>query len=223
MGQDGTRQLLVRIDDYVADLFAPQDEALEAARRDSAEAGLPAISVSAAQGRLLQLLAGISGARRALEIGTLGGYSAIHLARGLAPGGTLLTLELEERHAEVARRNLERAGLSERVEVRVGDARTSLAALADAGVEPFDLVFIDADKDGYPDYLEASLRLSRPGTLLLADNTLRDGRVLDPTDTSTAAIREFNQRLAADPRVEAVVLPLLREKVDGIAIARVVG
>ncbi|WP_114560240.1 O-methyltransferase [Desertihabitans aurantiacus] len=223
MDQDGTRELLARIDDYVADLFAPQDEALEAARRDSEEAGLPAISVSAGEGRLLQLLAGISGARRALEIGTLGGYSAIHLARGLTPGGTLLSLELEERHAEVARRNLERAGLSEQVEVRVGDARASLAALADAGAEPFDLVFIDADKEGYPDYLEASLVLSRPGTLLLADNTIRDGRVLDPSDTSTAAIREFNQRLAADPRVEAVVLPLLREKVDGIAIARVVG
>ncbi len=213
--------LLTRIDDYIQNLFAPQDEALEAAVRESQRAGLPEINVSPSEGKLLQLLAEISGARRILEIGTLGGYSAINLARGMAEDGALISLEIDEHHAEVARRNVERARLGERVEIRVGDARELLAGLAERNEGPFDLVFIDADKEGYPEYLEWALRLSRPGSLILGDNTIWGGTIIDPQDDSTRAIHEFNERLARDPRLSAVILPLIRERVDGLAIARV--
>lgn len=223
MDGDDTRRLLRRIDDYVAGLFAPPDEALEAALRESERAELPEINVSASEGKLLQMLVEISGARRILEIGTLGGYSAIHFARALPEDGGLLSLELEERHAEVARRNVERAGLSDRVEVRVGDARQSLEGLVEGGEGPFDLIFIDADKEGYPEYLDWSLRLSRPGTLILGDNAIREGSVIDPDDSTSRAMREFNEKLAKDPRLSAIVLPLIRERIDGLAIARVTG
>jgi predicted O-methyltransferase YrrM len=221
---DDTTTLLRRVDDYVEELFAPTDEVLEAALRDAREAGLPEIHVSPVQGRLLYLLALISGARRVLEIGTLGAYSTIHLARALPEDGELISLELNEEHAEVARRNVERAGLSERVQVVVGEARDLLAAMVKEDFEPFDLVFIDADKDGYPEYLERALELSRPGTVILGDNAIRGGTVLDAEDgSSSAAIREFNRKLAKDSRLEAIVLPILRERVDGLAIARVIG
>jgi caffeoyl-CoA O-methyltransferase len=223
MDGDDTRRLLRRIDDYVAGLFAPPDEALQAALRESERGGLPSINVSATEGKLLQMLVEISGTRRILEIGTLGGYSAIHFARALPDGGTLLSLELDEHHAEVARRNVERAGLSDRVEIRVGDARQSLKKLVDNGEGPFDLIFIDADKEGYPEYLDWSLRLSRPGTLILGDNAIREGSVIDPDDSSSRAMREFNEKLAKDPRLSAIVLPLIRDRIDGLAIARVTG
>jgi caffeoyl-CoA O-methyltransferase len=213
--------LLTRIDDYIENLFAPQDEALEAAVRESQRAGLPEIHVSPNEGKLLQLLAELAGARRILEIGTLGGYSAINLARGMAEDGLLISLEIDEHHAEVARENVGRAGLGERVEIRVGDARKLLAELAERDEGPFDLIFIDADKRGYPQYLEWALKLSRPGSLILGDNTIWGGAILSPEDSSTRAIREFNERLARDPRLSAIVLPLLRERVDGLAIARV--
>lgn len=220
---DDTTALLRRVDDYVEGLFAPPDRVLEAALQDAREAGLPGIQVSPVQGRLLYLLARISGARRILEVGTLGAYSTIHLARALPEEGELVTLEVDEEHAAVARRNIERAGLSERVQVVVGDARELLAAMVEGGnSEPFDLVFIDADKDGYPEYLDRALELSRPGTVILGDNAIRGGTVIDAEDGSpSAAVREFNRRLAEDPRLEAVVLPILRERVDGLAIARV--
>jgi caffeoyl-CoA O-methyltransferase len=221
MNGDSTTKLLVEIDAYIEGLFAPPDEALEAALRDSRDARLPEINVSPNEGRLLQLFAELVGARRILEIGTLGGYSAIHFARALPEDGTLLSLELEERHAEVARANVERAGLTDRVEVRVGDARKLLAALVENGEGPFDLVFIDADKEGYPEYLDWSLRLTRPGSLILADNTIRGGSVLDPQDGSAQATREFNERVAWDPGLSGIVLPLIRERIDGITIARV--
>lgn len=221
MDGDDTRRLLRRIDDYVAGLFAPPDESLEAALRESGRARLPEISVSATEGKLLQMLVEISGTQRILEIGTLGGYSAIHFARALPEDGALISLELEERHAEVARRNVERAGLSDRVEVRVGDARQSLERLVEDGEGPFDLIFIDADKEGYPEYLDWSLRLSRPGTLILGDNAIREGSVIDPNDSTSRAVREFNEKLARDPRLSAIVLPLIRERIDGLAIARV--
>lgn len=221
MDGDDTRRLLRRIDDYVAGLFAPPDEGLEAALRGSEREGLPSINVSAAEGKLLRMLVEISGTRRILEIGTLGGYSAIHFARALPDGGTLLSLELDEHHAEVARRNVERAGLSDRVKVRVGDARQSLQRLVESGEGPFDLIFIDADKEGYPEYLDWSLRLSRPGTLILGDNAIREGSVIDPDDPSSHAMREFNEKLAKDPRLSAIVLPLIRDRIDGLAIARV--
>lgn len=223
MDGDATRRLLRRIDDYVAGLFAPTDEALEAALRESGRSGLPPINVSASQGRLLQMLVEISGTRRVLEIGTLGGYSAIQFARALPDGGTLISLELDAHHAEVARRNVERAGLSGKVEVRVGDARETLAGLVENGEGPFDLIFIDADKEGYPEYLDWSLRLSRPGTLILGDNVIREGSVIDPDDDASRAVGEFNQRMAEDPRLSALVLPLIRDRVDGLAIARVMG
>ncbi|MGH3145056.1 MAG: O-methyltransferase [Rubrobacter sp.] len=222
MNGDSTTRLLGEIDAYVEDLFSPPDEALEAALRESRRAGLPEINVSPNEGRLLQLFTELVGARQILEIGTLGGYSAIHFARALPEDGTLLSLELEERHAEVARSNVERAGLSEKVEIRVGDARGQLAAMTESGEGPFDLVFIDADKEGYPEYLSWSLRLSRPGSLILADNTVRGGSVLDPQDGSARATREFNERVARDPGLSGIVLPLIRERIDGITIARVV-
>lgn len=215
------RALLSRIDGYIEGLFAPQDAALEAAARESRRAGLPEIQVSPNEGRLLQLLAELAGARRVLEIGTLGGYSAIHFGRALPVDGLLISLEIDARHAEVARKNVERAGLEEKVEIRVGDARDLLALLAEKDEDPFDLVFIDADKMGYPEYLEWSLRLTRPGSLILGDNTVRGGSILDPQDDSARAINEFNEKLAKDPRLSAIVVPLIRERVDGLAIARV--
>ena len=221
MDGDDTRKLLREIDDYVAGLFAPPDEALEATLRDSRQEGLPEINVSASEGKLLQMLVEISGSRRVLEIGTLGGYSAINFARALPDDGSLISLELEERHAEVARRNVDRAGLSDKVEIRVGDARDALAGLVENGEGPFDLIFIDADKEGYPEYLDWSLRLSQPGTLILGDNAIREGSVMDPDDPSSYAMREFNETLAKDPRLSALVLPLIRDRIDGLAIARV--
>ncbi len=218
---DDTRKLLRDIDDYIAGLFAPPDETLEAALREAEREGLPSINVSATEGKLLQMLVWISGARRVLEIGTLGGYSAIHFARALPEDGALISLELDEHHAEVARHNVERAGLSAKVEVRVGDARRSLNELVENGEGPFDIIFIDADKEGYPEYLDWSLRLSRSGTLILGDNAIREGSVIDPDDSSSRAMREFNQKLAEDPRLSAIVLPLIREHIDGLAIARV--
>jgi caffeoyl-CoA O-methyltransferase len=215
--------LLTRIDDYIENLFAPQDEALEAAVRESQRGRLPDIHVSPNEGKLLQLLAELAGARRILEIGTLGGYSTIHLGRALPEDGFLISLEIDEHHAEVARENVERAGLGERVEIRVGDARKLLAELAENNEGPFDLTFIDADKEGYPEYLEWALSLSRPGSLILGDNTIWGGTIIDPQDNSTRAIHDFNERLAKDPQLSAIVLPLLRERVDGLAIARVRG
>ena len=213
--------LLAEIDRYIEERFAPQDEALEAAVRESRQAGLPEIQVSPNEAKLLQLLAELVGARSVLEIGTLGGYSAIHFARALPEDGRLVSLEIDERHAEVARENVERAGLSGKVEVRVGDARELLAGIAEGGEGPFDVVFIDADKTGYPEYLEWSLRLTRPGSLILGDNTVRGGSILDPRDDSAWTINEFNERIAGDPRLSAILLPILRERIDGLTIARV--
>ena len=221
MSHDGLRELLVQIDLYVEGLFAPPDVALEAALRRSREAGLPEIYVSRNEGKLLQLLAEIAGARRILEIGTLGGYSTIHLARSLPQAGSLVSLELDERYAGVARENVREAGLEHTVEVRVGDAKASLARMVEEGEGPFDLVFIDADKGSYPEYLEWALRLSRPGSLILADNAIRGGSVLDPEDESARATHDLNEALAGDPRLSALVLPLIREGIDGIAMARV--
>jgi caffeoyl-CoA O-methyltransferase len=218
---EGMGGLLARIDDYVEGRFAPQDEALEAAVRGSRRAGLPEIQVSPSEAKLLQLLAEMVGARRILEVGTLGGYSAIHFGRALPEGGELVSLEIDERHAEVARDNVDRAGLADKVEIRVGDARGLLARIAENGEGPFDVVFIDADKEGYPEYLEWALRLTRPGSLILGDNTIRGGSVLNPEDGSARATGEFNERIARDPRLSAILLPILRERIDGLTIALV--
>ncbi len=221
MNMDDTRELLREIDAYVENLFAPSDEVLEAALRDSRRAGLPEINVSPNEGRLLQLLVEIAGARRILEIGTLGGYSAIHFARVLPDDGSLISLEIDEHHAGVARNNVERAGLSDKIEIRVGDAHELLAALVEDGEGTFDLIFIDADKESYPAYLDWSLRLSRPGSLILGDNTIRGGSVLDPKDATARATNEFNERIAKDPGLSSIALPLIRERIDGLTIAKV--
>ena len=221
MDGEDYKNLLGDIDSYIEGLFALPDAALEAALEQSSRAGLPEIQVSPNQGKFLGLLVEISGARRILEIGALGGYSAIHLARALPESGTLTSLELEERHAEVARENVRRAGLADRVEVRVGDAKNLLSGMVEREEEPFDLIFIDADKGGYPKYLEWSLKLSRPGSLILADNTIRGGGVMDPRDDLARGVREYNKMVSENGRLSATILPFFKERVDGLTVARV--
>ena len=215
--------LLKRIDQYIEQLCLPADESYPAALRDSEAAGLPKISISPNQGRLLYLLAKICGARRILEIGLLGGYSAMWLARALPDGGKLVSLELLEKHAAVARKNIQRAGLEAKIEIRVGPAMKALDAMIAAGDAPFDLIFIDADKSNYPGYLERSLKLSRPGTVLIGDNVIRNGKVLQNAggDADLAAIQVFNRNMAENPRLESLLLPCFKENIDGFAIARV--
>jgi len=218
------REIWDAVDRYLADLLTLNDPVLEEAVRSSAAAGLPAIQVSPLQGRLLHLLAQLQGARRILEIGTLGGYSSIWLGRALPPGGRLVTLELEPRHAEVARANIERAHLADRVEVRVGRAVDTLGQLHRERAGPFDLVFIDADKESYPEYLAWALRLSRPGSLLIADNVIRNGAIVDAhhPDPRVQGIRRFFEAMAAEPRLEAAAVQMVGSKgYDGWAIARV--
>lgn len=212
---------LTRIESYIEGLFVEEDPALDAALSDAEEAGLPEIQVSPLQGRLLYLMAAISGARRVLEIGTLGGYSGIHFARALPEDGKLISLELSERHAGVARKNFERAGLSGKVEVRVGDAKETLRAMTSSGEPPFDLVFIDAEKEGYPAYLDLSLRLSRVGTVIIVDNTIR-GVAVEPDSENGRATNDFNEGFAAHERLEGTIIPMLKGNVDGIALAKVV-
>jgi predicted O-methyltransferase YrrM len=220
-----TQQLWSAVDDYISDLFISSDPVLEATLAASAAAGLPSISVSPAEGKLLMLLAQLHGARTILEIGTLGGYSTIWLARALPPGGTLITLEASPKHAEVARANIALANLENVVEVRVGPALETLPILASEARAPFDLIFIDANKDNYPEYLTWALKLSRRGTLIIADNVIRDGEVLDSatTDPRVEGTRRFNQELAADPRVTSTIVQTVgRKGYDGIAVAIVV-
>jgi predicted O-methyltransferase YrrM len=208
------------VDRYLADRLLEPDAALDAALEASAAAGLPAHGVSPTQGRLLELLARIQGARRILELGTLGAYSTISLARALPPGGRLVTLELDARYAGVARANLARAGLADVAEVRVGPARDTLAALTAEGHDPFDLVFIDADKAGNAEYLAAALELSRPGTLIVADNVIRAGAILDGDDASAVGVRRFFDLIAAEPRLRATAIQTVGEKgYDGFALA----
>ena len=216
------QQLFSAVDAYIENLFSLTDEALDFALKSSQDRGLPAIQISPAQGRLLQILARLVGARRILEIGTLGGYSTIWLARALPPGGQLVSLEYDPTHAEVARAALAHAGLADRTQVLTGAALDTLPGLVSQ--EPFDLVFIDADKHNYPGYLDWSLRLTRPGGLILADNVVREGKVLDAssTDPNVIGVRRFNELLANDPRVVAVILQQIGVKgYDGLAIARV--
>ena len=208
------------VDRYLADRLLEPDGALDAALEAGAAAGLPAHGVSPTQGRLLELLARIQGARTILELGTLGAYSTMWLARALPPGGRLVTLELDADHAEVARANLARARLADVVEVRVGPAGDTLARLASEGHDPFDLVFIDADKVANAKYLAAALELSRPGTLIVADNVIRGGSVLDGDDPSAVGVRRFFDLIAAEPRLRATAIQTVGEKgYDGFALA----
>jgi predicted O-methyltransferase YrrM len=224
MPNSKSEALWASVDRYLNDTLIPPDPALDAALAANAAANLPAIDVSPSQGKLLQLLAETQGAHRILEIGTLGGYSTINLARALPPNGKLITLELDPHHAEVALANIARAGLAHTVELRLGPALDSLAQLHAEHVEPFDLIFLDANKDGYPLYLTAALKLARPGTLILADNVIRDGEVIDPTSTdpNVQGVRRFFEILAADPRLSSTAVQTVGSKgYDGFAIARV--
>jgi predicted O-methyltransferase YrrM len=209
------------VDSYITGLFLAPDPVLEATLASSAAAGLPAINVSPTQGKLLHVLARAQGVRRILEIGTLGGYSTIWLARALPADGRLISLEVEPRNAEVAHANLARAGLSSTVEIRLGPALDTLPKLVSERRGPFDLVFIDADKPGYADYLKWSLKLARPGTLIIADNVVRKGAVADAAskDENVQGIRKFNEALAAEKRVTTTVIQTVGSKgYDGLAL-----
>jgi predicted O-methyltransferase YrrM len=209
------------VDHYVTDVLGLTDEALESALKESDAAGLPAIAVSVPQGKFLNQLAKILHARRILEIGTLGGYSTIWMARGLERGGDLVTIEIDAKHSEVARQNIAHAGLSDCVDVRNAPAIEELPRIAAEDRGPFDLVFIDADKPSIPDYFAWSLEMSRPGTVIVVDNVVREGAVTDETseDASVQGVRRLNEMLAAEPRVSATVIQTVGTKgYDGFAV-----
>lgn len=212
------------VDDYVTGLLVTEDRGLTAAREASEAAGLPPIAVSPPQGKLLHLLARMSGARRILEIGTLGGYSTIWLARALPADGRVVTLELEAKHAAVARGNFARAGVAERIDVRVGRAAGTLEQLAAEGAEPFDFIFIDADKAGIPEYFEWALKLARPGTAIVVDNVVRKGALADAdtTDEGVRGVRRFHALLAKETRVSATTIQTVGSKgYDGFTLVLV--
>lgn len=213
--------LRVHIEKYIESLFVAPDPVLTENISDAVAAGLPAIQVSPNQGKLLYLLTKMCGTSRVLEIGTLSGYSTTWLARALPEGGMVTSLELDQKHADVARTNLDRAGVGSRVAIHVGPAEQTLQRLIEQRVPKFDLIFIDADKPGYPRYLDLSLQLSRPGTIILADNLIRDGGVMDavPEEENARAARAFNAILAADQRLESIIIPVLGKKVDGMSIS----
>jgi predicted O-methyltransferase YrrM len=214
-----------KVDRYFGDLLAPGDSALDAALRANEEAGLPQIDVTPLQGKFLEFLVRTTGAQRVLEIGTLGGYSTIWMARALPVDGRLVTLELVAHHARVAQHNLENAGVADRVEILVGPATQTLANIVNTDSKrggPFDLIFIDADKQAYPEYLSWALKLSRPGTVIVADNVVRDGKVIDQEskDPLIQGVRRFAETMAAEPRLSATVLQTVGAKgYDGFALA----
>jgi predicted O-methyltransferase YrrM len=214
------QDLWTKVDEYYAGVVA-EDDALKAALAESEKAGLPPIAVTANQGKLLMLIAQMIGAKKILEVGTLGGYSTIWLARGLAPGGKLVTLEYEQKHADVANGNFVRAGVANQIEVRVGDATKTMPQLIAENAGPFDLIFLDANKDGYPIYYEHSLKLSRKGTIIFADNVVRDGAVADPTTTDEAVrgVQRLREIVAKDKRVSATAIQTVGSKgYDGFAL-----
>jgi predicted O-methyltransferase YrrM len=219
-----TQQQWTAVDRYITDLLVPADPALDAALTASAAAGLPPIAVTPNQGKLLALLARAHGTRTVLELGTLGGYSTIWLARALAPDGRLITLEANPEYAEVARANIAHAGLEDIVELRVGPALDTLPQLAAEGIGPFDLSFIDADKQNTPAYFEWALKLSRRGSLIVADNVIRDGAVIDATssDPAVKGSRGLHELLATETRVSATTIQTVGSKgYDGFTIALV--
>jgi predicted O-methyltransferase YrrM len=221
-----TQERWTAVDRYITDLLVPEDAVLEAALRDSAAAGLPPIAVTPNQGKLLALLARVQGACRILELGTLGGYSTIWLGRALPASGRLLTLEADAEYAELARANIARAGLAEVVELRVGPALETLPQLVAEEAGPFDLIFIDADKKNNPGYFEWSLKLSRPGTLIIVDNVVRDGRIIDADaygpatgDENIKGIRRFFELVAGEHGVDATAIQMVGSKgYDGFAL-----
>jgi len=209
------------LSDYVIEHFAADDDLLVELREEMRRRNMPNIAVDPEEGRILQVLLAAIGARRVLEIGTLGGYSAIRMARMLPPGGKLITLEREPAHAEVARAFVQRAGLEDIVEIRLGEASQSLDQLIAEGADPFDVCFIDADKPGYPSYLTAARKLVRPGGLILGDNAFLRGRIIEsaPDDLGAIAMREFIRAVASDPELTATILPVR----DGLLVAVVGG
>ena len=212
------------VDEYLGDLLGTDDAVLKETLAASDKGDLPEIQVSATQGKLLHLLARMHGARRILELGTLGGYSTIWLARALPADGKLVTLEYEPKHAEVARQNFRRAGVAPLIDLRVGAALDTLLQLVKEGVGPFDLIFIDADKDNYPDYFRWSLKLARRGTVIIADNVIRQGAVIQPNheDPRVQGVRQFLDLVAAEPRVSATALQTVGAKgYDGFAFVLV--
>ncbi|HEY1901291.1 MAG TPA: O-methyltransferase [Terracidiphilus sp.] len=226
--ETGDQAVWAQVDGYFDKLLTPAaaDDKLEAARVANEQAGLPAIDVTRLQGKFLEFLVRISGARHILEIGTLGGYSTIWLARTLPEDGLVVTLELDPHHAEVARANLENAGVLDQVDLIVGPAIDTLPTLKNTAAAPFDLIFIDADKQSYPEYLHWALKLSRPGTVIVADNVVREGKVVEPDcdDPNVQGVRRFTELLAAEPRLSATVLQTVGAKgYDGFALAVVLG
>jgi predicted O-methyltransferase YrrM len=220
-----SQELWTAVDGYLTEKLIAKDAILESAVAANAAAGLPAIDVTPTQGKLLHMLARMIGARRILEIGTLGGYSTIWMARALPEGGRLITLEFEPKHAEVAHANIAHAGLADVVEIRVGAALDSLAKLETEGAEPFDLVFIDADKENNANYLEWALKLTRAGSLIICDNVIRDGEVAnaESADEKVIGTRAMFDRMAAEPRLCATALQTVGSKgYDGFAMAMVV-
>jgi predicted O-methyltransferase YrrM len=211
------------VDRYITDTLVPQDEVLTEAVRASEAAGLPSIAVSASQGKLLHIIARAMGVRSALEIGTLGGYSTIWIARALLGGGRMITLEADPKHAEVARANIARAGFAEIVDVRLGKALDTLPKIQAEGKGPFDLVFIDADKPSIPQYYEWALKLTRPGSLIVVDNVVRDGGLIDPNgDEAVQGVRKLHEILAKDSRVSATTIQTVGAKgYDGVTFALV--
>lgn len=212
------------VDAFIVETVAPEDEAVQGALEAARAAGLPQIQVSPPQGRLLEMLIRLQGSREVLEFGTLGGYSTIWMARALSPGGRVVTLEVDPAYARVAQESFERAGLAEAIDVRVGPGLETLALLEEEGAGPFDFVFIDADKVNSPNYLAWSLDRSRPGTLIVADNVVRDGTLADATspDPSVRAQRRLHEMLAGDPRVSATTIQTVGSKgYDGFTIALV--
>jgi predicted O-methyltransferase YrrM len=219
-------ELWSKVDQYLVSLLLLADDALDEALAASDEAGLPKINVAPNQGKLLTLLARMSGASRILEIGTLGGYSTICLGRSLPANGALVSLELDPHHAQVARANLDEAGLGPLVKVRVGPANASLRQMVEDGADPFDFIFIDADKEGYPEYLELSLLLSRVGTVIVADNVVRSGEVanFESTDPRVLGVRTFLERAAADGRLDGTAVQTVGSKgYDGFSLFVVTG
>lgn len=215
------QEIWAKVDNYFGDLLAPEDKALAQSLDANREAGLPSIDVPALLGKFLELMVRISGARSVLEIGTLGGYSTIWLARALPAGGRVVTLEIDPKHAEIARANLKGAGVLDRVEIRVGKAIDTLREIQKSGADLFDLIFIDADKKSLPEYLEWSLKLSHPGTVIIADNVVRDGKVIqaDSTDPDIQGVRRFTEMMAAEPRLCATAIPTVGARgYDGFSV-----
>ncbi|WP_373515197.1 O-methyltransferase [Persicitalea sp.] len=216
------KDIFKKVDEYIGDLLGQEDEVLKNTIQSLDQAGMPQISVSANQGKFLQVLMALGNVKTVLELGTLGGYSTIWLARALPEDGKIITLEIDEHHAEVARRNIAKAGFSDKVKVRVGKALDLLPQMEADGEGPFDMIFVDADKPPYAEYFKHALALSRPGTLIICDNVIREGKVLDAesTDERVQGVQRFNQLLANTLQVTATILQTVGAKdYDGMAIA----